>query len=385
VPERGEALLEDLLAVCHEEQARAREGLPKARVVDRRHDRLPRARGGHEQVAVVTELPGERDLFEQPLLKWLGAQLDGAELHTRLRGRQELEPGEELVLLVRHKVAAVPVALEDGNDLVDDVRVASTGHSHVPLEPADLRGVREIRRADVRRREAGAAVEQPRFGMQPRGARVIRDANLGAELMERVERARFRGARVRRGQHPQGPAPLAVTAERLEQWGDATPADEGHDQVDAVGGVDLGEELMADPRLARSVGEEDRVEQRDDRFGNALGGSVGLPADDGAQHASWLDGSVGPCPGICDQGIHLLDEPSGQCDADADALLVIDAGNGALDDAAEVEGDAVGGVGRSQAFFARLETSVEASELRRERLGDQDLIETASVICHGWR
>ncbi len=41
VPERGTALVDDLLAVGNEQEAAARELLPKPRIVDRRHHRFP--------------------------------------------------------------------------------------------------------------------------------------------------------------------------------------------------------------------------------------------------------------------------------------------------------------------------------------------------------
>ena len=53
VPERREALIEDLLPMSDEQQPRPVEALAVARVVERRHHGLTRAGRGDEQVAVV--------------------------------------------------------------------------------------------------------------------------------------------------------------------------------------------------------------------------------------------------------------------------------------------------------------------------------------------
>ncbi len=57
---------------------------------------------------------------------------------------------------------------------------------------------------------------------------------------------------------------------------DAAAADEGHHDVDAVGGVDFGEDLVADARFVGSVGEEGGVQQRGEGGGDGFGGAVGL-------------------------------------------------------------------------------------------------------------
>ena len=47
--------------------------------------------------------------------------------------------------VIRDEIAAVPIALEHGSDLVNDVGISRTGHADVPFEAADLRRVRQIR------------------------------------------------------------------------------------------------------------------------------------------------------------------------------------------------------------------------------------------------
>ena len=84
--------------------------------------------------------------------------------------------------------------------------------------------------------------------------------------LKRIKRPPLGRAGVRRREHAQLAAALAVAAQRIEQRRDAAPADERHHEVDAIGRMEFGEELVADPRFARSVREQRRVEQRDERL-----------------------------------------------------------------------------------------------------------------------
>ena len=83
VAERRQALLEDLLPVRDEEQPRARQRLPKPRVVDRGHDGLAGSGRGDQQVAVVAALARQRNLLEQALLERLRPELDRAQDERR--------------------------------------------------------------------------------------------------------------------------------------------------------------------------------------------------------------------------------------------------------------------------------------------------------------
>jgi len=66
----------------------------------------------------------------------------------------------------------------------------------------------------------------------------------------------------------------------------------------------------------------------------------------------------------------------------SDALLAVEGRDGALDDASEVESDAVGGLGLVQVGASSLESFAQGAELRFQRLGDQGLVETAFVRRH---
>ena len=87
VAERGEALVEDLLAVGDEQQADRGSSLTQTRVVDRRHDGLARAGGGDEQVAVVAALRATARSARAGAPGTVEAQLDRAEDDERARCR----------------------------------------------------------------------------------------------------------------------------------------------------------------------------------------------------------------------------------------------------------------------------------------------------------
>ena len=86
-------------------------------------------------------LAGDVDLLEQPLLEGRRAQLDRAEDDE---GAVVGAAGAglllvELVGVVGDEVAGLPVAVEHGLELVDDVGVAGGRGPDVPLQPGDLR------------------------------------------------------------------------------------------------------------------------------------------------------------------------------------------------------------------------------------------------------
>src|SRR5258707_1285907 len=114
---------------------------------------------------MVAAVPGERDLLEQAFLERLRTKLDWA----HHEGGAVICPrglvGEH-VSVVGNEVAAVPVTLENRRDLIDDVRIAGAGDPNVPLQSCDLRGVGQIRGADISGRESGLTVEQPRLRVQ---------------------------------------------------------------------------------------------------------------------------------------------------------------------------------------------------------------------------
>ncbi len=182
VGERGAALRQDLLPVGDEEEARPGEPPSQPLVVQRGHDRLPRARGRHQQVPVPAALPRQLDLLQQPLLERVRPDLGGAQDHA-LGGRPVAVQGEgEAGGVVWLEVRFLPVAVEDRGHLLDDGAVARARDADVPLEARHLGRVREVGRAHVRGGEAGVAVEEPGLGVEARGGGVVGHAHVRPEV-----------------------------------------------------------------------------------------------------------------------------------------------------------------------------------------------------------
>ena len=244
--------------MCHEQQSRPRQPLAQPGVVDGRHDRLARPCGGDQQVPVMSPLPRQFDLLDQAFLERFRPQLDRAQYEcAALVGLLGL--GQEDLTVVRHKVAAVPVALEHRRHLVHHIRIAHRRDADVPFEARDLRRVGQVGRSDVGCRESGVTVEEPRLGVQPCSAGVVGDADLRTEFLELVERAGFGGVRVGCGQDPQRTARSTMRAQCLHQRGDAASPDKGHDHVDPIGGVEFRQNLAPDARFPRGVSQESRI------------------------------------------------------------------------------------------------------------------------------
>ena len=235
---------------------------------------------------MVAALPGERDLLEQAFLEGLRPKLDWAH-HERdvvvIRSSRLLS---EHVSVVGDEVAAVPVALEHRGDFVDDVGVAGAGDANVPLQACDLRGVGQIRGADVGRRESGLTVEQPRLRVQARAGDVVGHSDVRAKVTKRIERGAFRRVRVGRRQHSQASARRTMRSKRPDQGSDAALPNERHHHVDPVRGVHFGEDLASNPGLSGCVREQRGVEKRNERMRDDFAASIGQPARYRAQDAA---------------------------------------------------------------------------------------------------
>jgi len=112
--------------------------------------------------------------------------------------------------------------------------------------------VREVRGADVGGREAAFAVEVPRLGVEARGADLVGDLHVGPQVGQEVDGAALGGADVGGSDDAQGAAAVKVGAQRAFEDPEAVPLDEGAEQVDAIGGGDLGLKDLAEARLAVS-------------------------------------------------------------------------------------------------------------------------------------
>src|SRR4051812_22803833 len=107
---------------------------------------------------MVTTLAGQFDQLEEALLEGPGSELDGTEDHlwASLGTPGAASLLVELRRVVRDEVTVLPIAVEHGGELVDDVRIARRRGPDVPLEASHLCRMREIRRPDIRRREPRA-------------------------------------------------------------------------------------------------------------------------------------------------------------------------------------------------------------------------------------
>ena len=106
-----------------------------------------------------------------------------------------------------------------------------------------------------------------------------------------------RSTRVGRREDAQLSTGGAVRTKRVQHRRDAAVADERHHHVDAVGGVDLRQDLVADAWLAGGVCQQRRIEQRDERRGITSSSPSGcrLPTERRTD-----PGSMGRCEGILD-------------------------------------------------------------------------------------
>jgi hypothetical protein len=96
------------------------------------------------------------------------------------------------VIALERRVA--PVVGERRLERVDDIRLLQVGHPDVPLHAVDQRRLGQVRGADVRRRSAVVATEQPRLGVQPGGPGLVRHLDVGTEFGEPVEGPLIGGA-----------------------------------------------------------------------------------------------------------------------------------------------------------------------------------------------
>ena len=90
------------------------------------------------------------------------------------------------------ELGLLPVLPEGRREALDHLRVLGRAHPHIPLESLHLRGVGEVRRADVGGVKAAVPVEEPRLGVKPGPGHVVGDLHPGPEPDEGVERAALR-------------------------------------------------------------------------------------------------------------------------------------------------------------------------------------------------
>ena len=136
--------------------------------------------------------------------------------------------------------------------------------------------------------------------------------------------------------------------------------------------MEFGEELVANPRFAGRVGQQRRIKQRDEGFGNRLGLSVRGPAEHRAQDGSGLDWRLTADSRVSDRGVDPLElQPVG--DRRRRGAL-------ASDDPAKVKRQSVGGLRRTDVAGDRFPLAAQFSQLGFDGLGDQDFVQSAGRL-----
>ena len=276
----AQRLLEDLLAVGDEEQARPFAPCTEAAIVEGGDDGLAGAGCGDDEVAVPVVqgafgVEGLKDL----LLMRVGPHVKAGDEEARrgaaalrcLHGAFEPLAVGVVVGVVGRVFVRMPVGLEGRGELVEEARGRDRGEADVPLRTVEEGAGGEVRGADVGSVEAGVAAEEPALGVQPRPARVVLDPDVGAEVAgEAVEGLDVGAAEVGRGDDPESRVAVFEAFKLGLEGAHAMPLHKRADEVDLVAGVELRLDLAAQTRVAVGIGEECDVGEwgaRADAFG----------------------------------------------------------------------------------------------------------------------
>ena len=214
-------------------------------------------------------LPLGAERLEDLHLERLRLHVDAQPIWRRDRARLVLgiQRGLQTVAVdprvVGLELGLVPVLLERGPDPVDDPRVVDGRGSDIPLQPVEQRRVRQVRRSDIGRVEAGVALEEPGLRVQSRLGRLVRDLDLRPQAHELVQRPLLGRARVDAGDDAHLAAAEQELLELLADQPDACESHEGAQEVDPIGALDLEGKLRADLQIPVPVGQEDAVAKRD--------------------------------------------------------------------------------------------------------------------------
>jgi hypothetical protein len=207
------------------------------------------AGGGHHQVApALVERTLGRQGIEHLALVGVGPQIEphrrsggagtrcGGRIHTPGQGELVIEA---MLLLggggIGLEFALLPVGLKGAFKLAQHRGRFQGRQAHVPLQPVEQSGSREVGGADVGGAGATGAMKQPGLGVQAGAAGVGADAHLGTALHQPVERLAVGGAQVDGGEHPQGATGRKVLGEHGLQPPQPAPLDEGTEQIDPIG------------------------------------------------------------------------------------------------------------------------------------------------------
>ena len=249
LPVGAQRLLEDLPAVCDEEERRAVRGLVVAQpaVVEGGDHCLAGAGRGNDQVAVAV-VDGALDVqrLQHLLLVGVGTDFQPREgerysvvLATAGRLRERVVETVAIpVRVVALEGRVVPVGVEGRLELLQQARRGDSGQPNVPLDSLEQGTARQVRRTDVGRVEAGIAPEEPCLGVEAGAQRVVLDLHLGAELAdEPIESGALGGTHVGGGDDAEPDASLGEATQLRLENPDAVPFDERAQEVDSIGAL----------------------------------------------------------------------------------------------------------------------------------------------------
>ncbi len=118
----------------------------------------------------VVELSLDFELLEDLDLMVERLQIEGQEGHFRrglTRADSPIEPVSIAFWFIGLETGVGPIALEARLKLLEKLSRVGLRKPDVPFTSLDHGRVREVRRTDVGRGEAGVAVEKPRLGVKP--------------------------------------------------------------------------------------------------------------------------------------------------------------------------------------------------------------------------
>lgn len=143
-------------------------------------------------------------------------------------------------------------------------------------------------------------------------------------------------------------APIAVISQRVCEWDQPTAPHEGHHDVDPVGRFDLGQDLPAHSRLSGSVGQQRRVQQRDQWSLRHTNRSIRSPITDPVKRLTRRQGRSLHGIALRDVRADLTQQPSSHVDPDGHALRVRNGIQRSAQQSREILRDPIGGIRRPQ-------------------------------------
>ena len=178
--------------------------LAEAPVVERRDDRLARPvaattrfRGGCGATRAAVSVPGFLAGADRVNVE------KGDSVARTFRSASAASSTRPLELLIetlavllrgsRARSSVLPVALEGGCELLDDIRIHDRRQPDIPFDAIHESGLGEVRGADERRRESALSVQEPCLRVETGALRLVGDPNLGAKPREFIERSAFGG------------------------------------------------------------------------------------------------------------------------------------------------------------------------------------------------